>query len=146
MMIMIFENRRRSASVKYSILLLTKDIGLDDLWAWIGTILILLNKENWKLVRGESHIYFRTQCVIMMFGGGGGWLSLMTFWNSEQLPNFKVHKLPWIVNELCTYLIIDEKILSNIYKISKKLAKLSSYQNPPACILRVAHMVHFIFL
>ena len=25
-----------------------------------------------KLLRGESHIDFRTQCVIMTLGGGGG--------------------------------------------------------------------------
>ena len=59
--------------------------------------------------------------------GGGEGLSLMTFWNSEKLWNFKVHKLSRTVNELCTYLIIDEKKSSNIYKISKKLAKLNSY-------------------
>ena len=52
-------------------------------------------------------------------------------------------------NEFCTYLIIDEKRSSNIYKISKKLAQLNSYQNPPACILRVtapcpATVLHFI--
>ena len=52
---MIFENRARSALVKYSILLLIKDMGLDDSWAQIGTIFI----ENWK--RDESHIYFRAQ-------------------------------------------------------------------------------------
>ena len=40
---------------------------------------------------------------------GEGGLSLMTFWNAERLSNFKVHKLSWTVNELCTYLIIDEK-------------------------------------
>ena len=33
MMIMIFENRGRSALVKYSVLLLIKDMGLDDSWA-----------------------------------------------------------------------------------------------------------------
>ena len=32
-MIMIFEYRGRSALVKYSILLLIKDMGLDDSWA-----------------------------------------------------------------------------------------------------------------
>ena len=53
--------------------------------------------------------------------------SLMTFWNSDKLSNFKVHKLSWTVNELCACLIIDEKRLFNIYKISKKLAKLISY-------------------
>ena len=102
-----------------------------------------------KLIRGESQIYFRTQCVIMTFGGGCGGLSLMTFWNSEKWSNFKVYKLSWTVNELCTYLIIYEKRLSNLYKISKKLAKLNSYQNSPACILRVttscpAAILHFI--
>ena len=59
--------------------------------------------------------------------GGGEGLSLMTFWNSENFSNFKVHKLSWTVNELCTYLIIDEKKSSNLYKISKKLSKLNSY-------------------
>ena len=57
---------------------------------------------------------------------GGGGLSLMTFCNSEKLSNFKIHKLSWTVNELCTCLITDEKS-SNIYKISKNLAKLNSY-------------------
>ena len=31
------------------------------------------------LIRGESHIEFRTQCVIMTLGVGGGGLSLMSF-------------------------------------------------------------------
>ena len=48
---------------------------------------------------------FRTQSVIMTLGcvcvcGGG--LSLMTFWNSEKLSNFKAHELWWTINELCT--------------------------------------------
>ena len=60
-------------------------------------------------------------------GGGVGGFILMTFWSSEKLSNFKVHELSSTVNELCTYLIIDEKRSSNIYQISKKLAKLSSY-------------------
>ena len=90
-----------------------------------------------KLIRGESQIYFHTQCVIMTLGDEGGGLSLMTSWNSEELSNFKVCKLSWTVKELCTYLIIDEKRSSNICKISKKLVKLNSYQNSPACILRV---------
>ena len=51
-------------------------------------------------------------------GGGGEGLSLMTFWNSEKLSNFKVYKLSWTVDELCTYFIIDEKKSSNIYKVS----------------------------
>ena len=64
---------------------------------------------------------------ISRFGSFLGRLSQMKFWNSEKLSNFKVHKLSWTVNELCSYLIIDEKISSKIYKISKKLAKLNSY-------------------
>ena len=40
--------------------------------------------------------------------------------------DLKVHELSSTVYELCTYLIIDEKRLSNIYLISKKLAKLNS--------------------
>ena len=60
------------------------------------------------------------------FGGVGG-LSLMTFWSSERLSTFEVHQLSSTVNELCTYLIINEKRSSNIYQISKKLAKLNSY-------------------
>ena len=66
---------------------------------------------------------------------GEGGLSLMTFWNAERLSNFKVHKLSWTVNELCTYLIIYEKKSSNIYKISKKLAKLNSLIEKKLCIL-----------
>ena len=58
----------------------------------------------------------------------GAGLSQMTFWNSEKLAKLKAHKLSWTVNELCTYLIIDEKRSSN-YKISKEFAKLNSYQN-----------------
>ena len=50
----------------------------------------------------------------------------MTFWSSEKLSNFKVNELPSTVNELRTYLIIDENRSSNIYQISKKLAKLNS--------------------
>ena len=42
-------------------------------------------------------------------GLGSGWLSLMKFWSSEKLSNFKVRKLSWTANEFCTYLIIDEK-------------------------------------
>ena len=49
---MIFENRARSALVKYSNLLLIKDMGLDDSWAQIGTILILLNKQELKIGKG----------------------------------------------------------------------------------------------
>ena len=49
---MIFENRGRSALAKYSILLLVKDMGLDDSWAQIGTILILLNKQELKIDKG----------------------------------------------------------------------------------------------
>ena len=44
----------------------------------------------------------------------GGELSLMMFWNSEKLSNFKAHELKWTVNELCTCLIIDEKISSSL--------------------------------
>ena len=51
----------------------------------------------------------------------------MTFWSLEKLSNFKVHEISSTVNELCTYLIIDEERSSNIYQISKKLAKLNSY-------------------
>ena len=61
----------RSVLVKYSILLLIKDMGLDDSWAEIGTVLILLLSRNWKLVRGELHIYFCKQCVIMTLGVRG---------------------------------------------------------------------------
>ena len=59
------------------------------------------------LVRGESHIDFRTQCVIITVGGvgGRGGLSLMMFWNSEKLWNFEAHKLSWPVNELCTRIL-----------------------------------------
>ena len=57
---------------------------------------------------------------------GGG---LMTFWNSEKWSNFKVHDLPWTVNEFCTCLIIGEKVLSNIYESSKNVEKSISYEN-----------------
>ena len=42
-------------------------------------------------VRGESHIDFRTQCVIMTLAGGR--LLLTTFWKKEKLLNLKVHEL-----------------------------------------------------
>ena len=53
---------------------------------------ILLIKH--LLIRGESHIDFCTQSVIMTLGLEGG-LSLMTFWfwNSEKLSNFKTNEL-----------------------------------------------------
>ena len=51
----------------------------------------------------------------------------MTFWKSEKLSNFKDHELSWTVNDLFTYLFIDEKISFNKYKISKKIAKLISF-------------------
>ena len=40
-----------------------------------------------------------------MGGGKSGGLSLMTFWNSEKLSNFKAHELPLTVNELCTHML-----------------------------------------
>ena len=46
---MIFGNPAKSALVKYSVLLLIKDIGLDDSWAQIGTILIMLNTQELKI-------------------------------------------------------------------------------------------------
>ena len=55
---MIFENRARSALVKYSILLLIKDVGLDDSWAQIGTIFILLNKQELKIGEGRVTYLF----------------------------------------------------------------------------------------
>ena len=51
----------------------------------------------------------------------------MTFWSSENLSNFKVHELSWTVSKLYSCLIIDEKRLSNIYKIILKIAKSISY-------------------
>ena len=127
MMNMTFENQRRSALVKYSILLLYGlrwFMGIEQSWfCWIS--------RNWKLIKRESHITYSypVRDNDVRGKGGGEGLSLMTFWNSEKLWNFKVHKLSRTVNELCTYLIIDEKKSSNIYKISKKLAKLNSYWN-----------------
>ena len=52
---MIFENRARSALVKYSILLLIKDKGLDETWAQTGAMLILLNKQ--ELTIGKRNFY-----------------------------------------------------------------------------------------
>ena len=75
-----------------------------------------------------------------------GWrgLSLMVFWNSEKLSNFKVpelfmncHELSWIVNELCTCLIINEKRSSNFYKISKKNCEINQLLKLWGLILRV---------
>ena len=91
----------------------------DFLKCILGINLSLTNKS---LFRGESHVDFRTQCRLQVWG-----LSLMTFWNSEKWSNFKVHELSWPVIELCTCLIIDEKRSSNIYKSRKNIAKLISY-------------------
>ena len=49
---MTFENQARSALVKYSILLLIKDVGLGNSWAQIRTIFILLNKKALKIGKG----------------------------------------------------------------------------------------------
>ena len=49
---MIFENQGTGALVKYLILLLIKDMDLDDSWAWIGAILIPLNKQELKINKG----------------------------------------------------------------------------------------------
>ena len=78
-MVMIFENRGRSALVKYSILLLIKDMGLDDSWAWIGTILIPLNKQELKIDKGLVTNLFSYAVRDNDVGGGGEGLSLMTF-------------------------------------------------------------------
>ena len=84
------------------------------------------------MLRGESHIGFRAKYVIMMLLGaakGRGLLVKLKFdaLKFRKLLNFKVHEWSWTVNEFCSWLIIDEKILSNIYKISKNIVKLISY-------------------
>ena len=45
-----------------------------------------------------------------------GGLSLMTFWNSEKLSNFKVDELPWVVNELCTRIVRVRSSCPLIYR------------------------------
>ena len=54
-------------------------------------------------VRGNSHIDFCTQSVIMMLGKGE--LSLMTFCNSEKSSNFKAPELSSTANELNTRML-----------------------------------------
>ena len=80
---MVFENRAKCALVKYSILLLTKDMVLDDSWAQIGTIFILLNKQELKIGKeGVTSLFLnamRDNDIGGWWEGGGGWLSLMMF-------------------------------------------------------------------
>ena len=80
---MIFENRAKCALVKYLILLLIEDMVLDDSWAQIGTIFILLNKQELKIGKGRVTYLFlnamRDNDVGRWWEGGGWWLSLMTF-------------------------------------------------------------------
>ena len=92
--------------------------------------------SNWKFLswiktigsdhhlRGVSHINFRTQCVIMTLADGG--LSLMTFWNSEKLWNFKVHELSWTDNEFCTCLVHVLLQPINTGELSEKIILLYS--------------------
>ena len=42
--------------------------------------------------------------------------SLMTFWNSEKLSNFKIHKLPWAVNELYICMKKDRLTFTKLVK------------------------------
>ena len=72
MMVMIFENQGRSALVKYSIFLLIKDMGLDDSWAWIGTILILLNLQELKIGKERVTYLFSYAMRDNDVGGGVG--------------------------------------------------------------------------
>ena len=57
----------------------------------------ILTNFTYVMIRGESHIDFRTQCAIITLAcvgvGLGRGLSIMTFGNSEKLSNFKVDKL-----------------------------------------------------
>ena len=52
-------------------------------------------------LRGESHIDFLYAKHPNHTGGVKEEVSLMTFWNSKKLSNFKAHELSWTVNELC---------------------------------------------
>ena len=68
----------------------------------------------------------------MTFGGrgrGGARVITNDVLKFRKCTEFQIkgHKFSWTVNELCTYLINDEKKSSNVYKISKNLAKLNSY-------------------
>ena len=107
---------------------------------WDGTLSLFLKWRNYMhlktrsekfyyLLKGESHIDFRTQSVIMTLGS---WeLSLMTFWNSEKLSNLKAHELSWTVNELCTrFLRVPSSYppITHIHtgKLSEKIIVLQS--------------------
>lgn len=67
-----------------------------------------------KEFRGELHVAFRSQCVIMTLYGEGRvrrrWMvgtSIITFWNSERLSNFKFQNL-WVAIDfsyICLYKI-----------------------------------------
>ena len=86
------------------------DSGLILSWSlkWIlGTPRILAARSKLYPLRGESHIDFFTQSVIMTLKApeGGGRLSLMVFWDLENLSNFKAHELSWTVNLLCTRIL-----------------------------------------
>ena len=51
--------------------------------------------------------------------GGGGGLSLMTFWNSEKLSNFKTHDYSWTINESCSGILIVATSCSPIAHIHR---------------------------
>ena len=53
---------------------------------------------QWPCLRGESHIDFRMQCVIITLQDGGAITN--DIWNSERLSNFKAHELSPTANEL----------------------------------------------
>ena len=67
-------------------------------------------------LRGELRINFRTQCVNMTLAGGEGALSLVRFWSSQKLSNFKVHEWSQTVSELCTCLIINERKIAKLIR------------------------------
>ena len=97
---------------------------------WDGTLSLFLKWRNamhlktrsekfYYLLKGESHIDFRTQSVIM------------TFWNSEKWSNLKAHELSWTVNELCNrFLRVPSSYLpiTHIHtgKLSEKIIVLQS--------------------
>ena len=86
---MVFENRAKCALVKYSILLLTKDMVLDDSWAQIGTIFILLNKQELKIGKERVTYLFLNAMRDNDIGGLGG----LVIANNVLITNFKVHEL-----------------------------------------------------
>ena len=92
--------------------------------------------------RGESHIDFRTQSVIMTQGVGV--LSLMTYWNLEKLSNFKVHELPWMSMNLQCSSIFTIFFIKTKLHLQKAVLKASLFEICYYCWLLWRSEIHRI--